>query len=74
MSQVITFTQTTEFKNLGPLVAFTANLGTGSIVIRKTLTTGNVDTPVTTSGLYTLETSAQSFTVVVTGDASFSIG
>lgn len=74
MSVVYTATQT--FKNLnraGKLLNLTASLGTGTLTIRRTLAGTDVDVPVTASGIYELAISDDEFTVVVTGDAKFSL-
>jgi hypothetical protein len=70
------FTETTEFRNLnaqGKVVNLTADLCSGSIVIRRNLLGSNVDVAVPESGIYELAVNSELVTVVVTGDAKFAL-
>lgn len=70
------YTETKEFKNLatvGVPVNLTVALGTGTCAVRRVVNGVNVDTPVTTSGMYELAVNREPFTIVVTGDAAYSV-
>lgn len=70
------FTTTQSFKNLnkaGKVVNLTVALGAGTLTIRRNLAGTDVDVPVTESGIYELAVNDDEITIVVTGDARYSL-